>query len=500
MGEKYEQLVNRLTDVQNLQRTAAVLEWDQQTQMPPGGAESRAAQLATITRLGHELFVADETAHLLEAAATEIKGADYDSAEASLVRVVQQDYDEQVKLPSALVARIAQVTALAHEKWAKARQNNDFKAFLPSLQEIVNLQIEAAEHLGYTEHPYDALLGQYERGITTAQVKAIFDGHRPQLVELIAAVSANQDRVSDTVLHQAFDIETQKEFALFVVQAFGFDFERGRQDIAVHPFCTNFSRDDVRITTRFESNFLNPALFGMMHEAGHGMYEQGSAAALDNTMLAGGTSLAVHESQSRMWENIVGRSKGFWSWALPKLQTAFPQLKGTDLDTFYAAINKVEPSFVRVEADEATYNLHIMLRFGLEVDMIAGKVDLARLPQEWNERFEAYLGIVPPNDTLGVLQDVHWSMGLVGYFATYALGNLLSVQYYNRALKDHPAIPDEIASGKFDTLLTWLNQNIHQHGRKYTSAELTQRVTGEAMQSSDYIHYLQQKFGAIYGL
>ena len=500
MGEKYEQLVNRLADVQNLQHTAAILEWDQQTQMPPGGAEARAAQLATVTRLGHELFVADETAQLLDAAAAETEGADYDSNEASLVRVVRQDYDEQVKLPSALVAKIAQVTALSHEKWAKARENNDFKAFLPALQEVIDLQIQAAEYLGYSDHPYDALLGQYERGMTTAQVKSIFEGHRSQLVDLIAAISKNRDRVSDAVLHQPFDLEKQKEFALYTVKEFGFDFERGRQDVAVHPFCTSFSRDDVRITTRFYPDFLNPALFGMMHEAGHGLYEQGSGAALEGTMLSGGTSLAVHESQSRMWENIVGRSKGFWSWALPQLKTVFPQLEGADLDSFYAAINKVEPSFIRVEADEVTYNLHIMLRFEMEVDMIGGKIDLARLPQEWNERFESYLGIVPPNDALGVLQDVHWSLGLVGYFATYALGNLLSVQYYNQALKDHPSIPDEIASGKFDTLLTWLNQNIHQYGRKFTSAELTQRVTGEAIQSNDYIQYLQQKFGAIYGL
>ena len=500
MGEKYQQLMKRLSDVQNLNRASSVLGWDQQTHMPPGGAESRAAQLTTLSRLTHELFTADETAQLLADAAQEVAGADYDSTEASLIRVVQQDYDEQVKLPSELVAQIAHTTTLAQEVWAKARQNNDFQSFLPSLEKILDLQMQMAEHLGYTDDPYDALLGQYERGMSTAQVKSIFDAHKPHLVELIAAISANKDRVSDAVLHQPFDVDKQKEFALYVVKQYGFDFERGRQDVAVHPFCTNFSRDDVRITTRFYDDFLNPALFGMMHEAGHGMYEQGSSPELDHTMLAGGTSLAVHESQSRMWENVVGRSKGFWSWALPQLKTQFPQLQGVDLDTFYKAINKVEPSFIRVEADEATYNLHIMLRFELEVDMIAGRVKPADLAEEWNDRFEAFFGITPPNDAQGVLQDVHWSLGLMGYFATYALGNMLSAQYYNQALKDRPSIPDDIANGKFDTLLTWLNENIHQHGRKFTGDELTRRITGEGIQSEAYTAYLQQKYGEIYGL
>ncbi len=500
MTEKYQQLVKRLEDTQNLNRAAAVLGWDQQTHMPPGGAEARAAQLTTLSRLAHEMFVSDETARLLEDAAHETEGMDYDSVEASLIRVVRQDYDEQVKLPSELVAKIAHTTTLAHEVWAKARQDNNFQAFLPSLEQIVDLLLQTAEHLGYEEHPYDALLGQYERGMTTAQVKDIFDGHKPQLVELISAISQHKDRVDDAVLHQPFDRDKQKAFALYAVKKFGFDFQRGRQDVAVHPFCTHFSRDDVRITTRFEDDFLNPALFGMMHEAGHGMYEQGSAAELDHTPLAGGTSLAVHESQSRMWENIVGRSRGFWSWALPQLQAEFPQLAGVDLETFYKAINKVEPSLIRVEADEATYNLHIMLRFDLETDIISGKVKPTDLPEEWNERFEAFFGITPPNDTLGVLQDVHWSAGYMGYFATYALGNLLSVQYYNQALADHPTLPDEIASGKFDTLLGWLNKNIHQHGRKYTGDELTRRVTGDGIQSRDYMDYLQRKFGDIYGV
>jgi carboxypeptidase Taq len=500
MGEKYEQLVKRLSDVRNLNNAAAVLGWDQQTYMPQGSAEPRAYQLETLARIGHEMLVSDETARLLEDAAKEIEGADYDSNEASLIRVFKQDYEEQFKLPTDLVAELSRETTLAHEVWAKARANNDFASFQNTLDKLFELTRKAADHLGYKEHPYDALLNQYERGITTAQVKKIFDDHKPGLVALIQAISKNEDRVKDDVLHQDFDVEKQRAFSTEVASTIGFDFNHGRLDVAVHPFCTNFGRDDVRLTTRFNPKFLNSALFGTMHEAGHGMYEQGSGVDIEYTPLAGGTSLGVHESQSRMWENIVGRSKGFWKWALPKAQAHFPQLNGVDLDTFYKAINKVKRSYIRVEADEANYNLHIMLRFELEIGLLDGSVKVADLPKEWNARFESYLGIVPPNDTQGVLQDVHWSAGLIGYFATYALGNMLSAQYYNKALQKHPSITDEISEGKFDTLLGWLRENIHQHGRKYTSDELTRRVTGESIQSKDYLAYLTTKYTDVYGL
>ncbi|MFN8375251.1 MAG: carboxypeptidase M32 [Anaerolineae bacterium] len=501
MGEKYQQLTARLKDIQNLNKAGAVLGWDQQTYMPQGSAEPRAEQLETLARIGHIMFVGDETARLLEDAAKEIEGAPYDSVEASMIRVVKQDYDEQVKLPTELVAEMSRETTLAHEVWARARANNDFASFQSTLEKLFELVRKAADCLGYEEHPYDALLNQYERGIRASQVKTIFDDHKPHLVELIQAIGQHEERVNDSILHQDFDVEKQRAFSTEVATAIGFDFHRGRLDVAVHPFCTNFGREDVRLTTRFNPKFLNSALFGTMHEAGHGMYEQGSAPELEFTPLSGGTSLAVHESQSRMWENIVGRSKGFWKWALPKAQAQFPsQLGNVDVNTFYKAINKVKRSFIRVEADEATYNLHIMLRFEMEMGLIDGSVKIPNLPKEWNERFEAYLGVVPPNDTQGVLQDVHWSAGLIGYFATYALGNLLSAQYYGKALQQHPSIPDEISEGKFDTLLGWLRENIHKHGRKYTSDELTRRVTGESIQSKDYIRYLQTKYGEVYGL
>lgn len=499
MATPYETLVEHLREIQTLRSIGAVLGWDQQTQMPPGGAETRANQGALVARMSHEMFTDDRTGELLEAAADKVD-AGYDSTSASMVRVVKEDYEEARKLPAKFVAELSRETTLGHEIWAEARAEKNFSKFQLQLEKLVELTRQMAEYLGYEDHPYDALLNQYERGATTARVREIFDNHRPALVELISAI-ADKPQVDHSFLHQEIDIDQQKAFGLDVVKAFGFDFKRGIQAVAVHPFCTSFSVNDVRITTRFDPTFMPMSLYGMMHEAGHGMYEQGIAQELDGTPLASGTSLGVHESQSRMWENIVGRSRAFWTWALPRLQQAMPgKFDNVTVDQMYRAVNKVERSFIRVEADEATYNLHIILRFELEQDIVAGKLKVADLPEAWNAKFTDYFGITPPDVAMGVLQDVHWSAGLMGYFPTYALGNLLSVQYYNQALKAHPSIPDEIAEGKFDALLGWLNANIHQYGRKLTGEELTKQVTGEEMQSRDYIAYLQQKYGEVYGL
>lgn len=500
MGEKYDALVARLKDIHNINMAASLLSWDQMTQMPPGGAEARAGQIATLSKLSHEMFSADETGKLLEQAKAELNGADYASDSASMVRVVQQDYENSVKIPSEWVAEFTQLTSLGNEIWAKARAEKDFAQFQPTLERIIEMVRQQTEFLGYEDHPYSALLNQYERGITTTQVKQIFDDHKPGLVELIAGIQANADKVDDSILHRPYDVDKQREFALKMIESFGFDFSRGYQAISVHPFCTHFSTNDVRLTTRFDPEFVNTSLFGMMHEAGHGMYEQGISQSLEGTPLANGTSLGVHESQSRMWENLVGRSKGFWSWALPQFKETFPHLESVDLDTFYKAINKSAPSFIRVEADEVTYNLHIILRFEIEMDLITGALAVKDAPDAWNAKFEEFFAMTPPDNAKGVLQDVHWSAGIQGYFPTYALGNLLSVQYYNQAVQAHPEIPNDIANGKFDTLLTWLNQNIHQYGRKYTSDELTRKVTGESIQSRDYLAYLKTKYGEIYEL
>lgn len=495
---KYQALLDHLADIVSLREATALLGYDQQTQMPAGASEGRARQLSVLARMEHELFTGDKTQKLIEEAENEVDDV-YESDAVSMLRVVQEDLAQMVKFPASFVAEWAKETTLAHEVWVKARASQDFKAFEPTLERIMDLMRRATQYLGYTEHPYDALLNRFERGMTTAEVTRIFEGHRPRLVELIRRIG-EKPQVDDSMLRQPFDREKQREFALNVVKKYGFDFHRGAQEVSVHPFCTSFGINDVRITTRFEDNFLNPALFGMMHEAGHAMYEQGVAQRFDGTILAGGTTLGVHESQSRLWENIVGRSKGFWSWALPQLKQTFPQLEGVTLEQFYKAINKVERSFIRVEADEATYNLHIILRFEIEKDLLAGKLAVKDLPSVWNERFNAYFGMTPPNDAMGVLQDVHWSSGLVGYFPTYALGNLLSVQYYNVAVAQHPSIPEEIAQGEFSTLRGWLQTNIHEHGRKFNTSELTRRVTGHDIESDSYMTYLETKLGDIYGL
>jgi len=501
MGEKYQALVHHLMDIRNVNRAEALLGWDQQVNMPPGGSKARASQMATLARIGHEMLTDEQTDLMLKEAHLENPDAPYDSDEASMIRVIREDYRENTCIPSDLIAEHAEATGLGHNIWKEARAKNDFASFVPIFKRILDLTRRMADYIGYPDHPYDALLGQYERGMTSKEVKRLFDEHKPPLVNLIARINADDDRVSDDILRRDYAIDKQEQICVDIATALGYDFNRGRIDVATHPFAMGLAQGDVRITTRYNKNFLSPALFGTMHEAGHAMYEQGVSPALEGTPLSRGTSLGVHESQSRMWENMVGRSKGFWGWAFPKLQAMFPEsLSDVSLETFYRAINKVGQSYIRVESDEATYNLHIMLRFELELEMVAGNIPVENLPKEWNERFEAFFGIVPPTDTLGVLQDIHWSNGLIGYFPTYALGNMLAAQYYKRALEDHPQIPAEIAQGKFDTLLKWLNVNIHQHGRKFTSAEITQRITGESIKSSEYMQYLDNKYTEIYGL
>ncbi len=501
MGEKYQALLQTMRQAADIQNALAVLSWDQAVNMPPGGVAARASAMGTLTQVVYERVLTDQNYQLILEAADEMGALDPDSTEARMLAVSRYDFEQRRKIPMAFAVKMAQLRAQSSKAWEKARANDDFAAFQPYLQQMMDMKRQEAEYLGYVDHPYDALLNQFERGMKTAQVQAIFEAHKPALVALIQAISAVEDRVDDAPVHGHFDPAAQQAFALWAVKHFGFDFERGRQDVAVHPFATSFGRDDVRITTRFHADFLNPAVFGLMHESGHGMYEQGIGAAIDGTPLGSGTSLGVHESQSRMWENLVGRSRGFWQWAYPELQRHFPDALGSvSLDAFYKAINKVRRDFIRVEADEATYNLHIMLRLELEIALIEGSLAVADLPKAWNERFEAYLGIVPPTNREGVLQDVHWSEGLVGYFSTYALGNMLSVQYYNAALAAHPGIPAEIESGKFDTLLGWMRENIHQYGRMFTSDELTRRLTGGPISSEPYMAYLESKYKDIYGL
>lgn len=497
---KYERLTAILNEVADLSAVANILEWDQEAYMPPGGAEDRSQQFATIKRLAHEKYTTDELGLLLEDLSKDGEVGDYASDEASIVRVTRFDYERKRKISADLARAIAQHQSAAFDVWLKAREENNFKKFQPALEKMFDLKRQYAEALAPYDDIYDPLLQDYEPGMKAAEVRDVFEALRAEIVPLVKAILPKVDSVSDIVLHQPFDVDKQREFGLMAAKSFGFDFERGRLDTVVHPFCINFSVGDVRLTTRYTPDFLGTSMFGIMHESGHGMYEQGVSPTLSRTPVCSGVSLALHESQSRLWENLVGRSRGAWRYFYPKLQGLFPQLAATDPETFYRAINKVQPSLIRIEADELTYPLHIMLRFELEREVMEGKVKIADLPEAWNAKMQDYLGVVPPNDAEGVLQDVHWSNGLIGYFATYALGTIISVQLYNKALAEIPSIPDEIEGGDFSSLHGWLKQHIYQHGRKYMPMELLKRATGETINAKPYVAYLKAKFADIYGI
>jgi carboxypeptidase Taq len=500
MEEKLQKLKDLLAQYQDLRHTASLLEWDQQCYMPHGGSESRSYQSATILRLAHETITSDEVGKLLEELTPRVDEMNPDSNTARLIKVANRRYHKLTRVPAKLVAEIAETVARAHNVWVDARAESNFAKFEPYLKRIVELRREYAGQFQPYDHVYDPLLDDYEPGMKTAEVQKIFAALRPQQVELIKAISA-KPQVDSSFLYQKFDPQKQWDFGKKVITDFGYDWEHGRLDTAAHPFTINFGRDDVRLTTRVDPNFFNSAFFANLHECGHGLYEQGSAPELERTVLAGGASLAIHESQSRMWENLVGRSLPFWRHYYPRLQQEFPaQLGNVSLEAFYRGINRVEPSPIRVEADEATYNLHIMLRLEIEIGLMDGTLDVHDLPEIWNNRMEEYLGIRPADDRHGVLQDVHWSGGMIGYFATYALGNIVSVQFWEKINQDIPDLPAQIEAGQFGELLGWVRENIHRHGKKFEPQELVARVTGSKIDAAPYMRYLRQKFGEIYGL
>jgi carboxypeptidase Taq len=416
-----------------------------------------------------------------------------------MVRVVKREFDLATKIPSALVEEKARLGAEAHEVWVKARATNDFKTFQPYLERLFEIVRKEAVYLGFKDHIYDALLDQYEEGSTAADARAMFESVKGPQVELFRQMQESGNEPDDSRLYGVWDEAKQMEYTKVLVQKIGFTFQRGRQDTAPHPFCTHFSIGDVRLTTRFKP-YIGSAIFGSLHEAGHGMYEQGSPMQWDRTPLAGGVSLGLHESQSRTWENIVGRSKEFWRHFLPSLQTEFPALAGIELNDWYRMINKVKPSFVRVEADEVTYNLHVLVRFELECDILTGALAVKDLPAAWNAKYKQYLGVTPETDTVGCLQDVHWSGGMIGYFPTYSMGNLLSYQIWNALKKDIPDPDALMEQGNFAPILDWLQAKIYRQGKKLPPRELVMQVTGKPMGAEDYIAGLSAKYREIYGL
>ncbi len=499
MQSKFQELKTRLIEVNDIQAASGLLHWDQSTYMPPGGAAARARQTATLSRLAHEKFTDPAIGKLLDALTPYEKSLGYDSDEASLIRLTRRKYERAIKIPAKFMAEVATHTSESYQVWTEARPANDFERVRPYLEKTLAYSRQCANFFPGYDHIADPLIEPRDYGMKAADVSRVLGELRKELVP-IASVITSQTPADDSCLHKHYPEEKQLEFGMEVAKKFGYDLNRGRQDKTHHPFMTKFSLGDVRITTRSKEDSLGEALFCTMHETGHALYEQGICMEYEGTPLARGTSAGVHESQSRLWENIVGRSKGFWKYFYPQLQNMFPdQLNSVSVDTFYGAINKVERSLIRTEADEVTYNLHVMLRFDFELALLEGEMEIKDLPNAWRERFEADFGIIPPDDKDGVLQDVHWYFGLIGgSFQGYTLGNILGAQFFSTAVKAHPEIPNEIEKGEFDTLHNWLKSNVYQHGSKYTAPEIIERATGKPMTIMPYIDYLRTKYGELY--
>lgn len=489
-----ERLHTLVGEVMDLKHAADLIEWDERVYMPSESATVHGEMSATLRRLAHEKFTSAAIGDAIAAAQQEMAGAPADSVEARLVAVTARDYDKATRVPAAFVAEHATAVSAAQHAWAQAREDADFARFEPHLAKVLDLKRRYVSFFPPADHPYDVLLDEYEPGLRTADVKRLFEQLRGRQVALIKQI-ATRTPAPAPFLDAEYSEADLWAFAVDVISAFGFDWTRGRQDKSVHPFAMGIGSNDVRITTRWVPGQPLSLLFGTMHEAGHALYEQGVSTAHHRTVLEGGASLGVHESQSRLWENLVGRSRAFWQYFFPKLQARCPaQLAGVSLDDFYRAVNRVQPSLIRVEADEATYNLHVMLRVEIEIALIEGTLAVADLPDFWNAKMAEYLGLTPPDAAQGVLQDIHWSAGLFGYFATYTLGNVIAAQLWARFGDVHPSRDDEIARGDFRPLLEWLRRDLHQHGRMFEPQDLVERVTGAPISPEPYLQYLEAKY------
>jgi carboxypeptidase Taq len=499
--QSYTDLIRRVKDHGLLGSCGSVLAWDERTYMPPKGAAHRAEQMALIARLTHEMLTAPEVGDLLAEVEASPLARDPESGPAANVREIRRSYNRAVKLPKQLVEELARVTTHAQRVWQQARQDNDFAAFRPWLEKVIALKRQEAAAVGYREAPYDALLDEHEPGATAAEITRVFAALREELVPLIAAITASGRKPSRDVLERSFPVERQQAFARAAAAAFGFDFDAGRLDTTAHPFCTGIGPGDCRLTTRYHPRHFNEAFFGVLHEAGHGIYEQGLDPEHAGTPLGSAASLGIHESQSRLWENQVGRGRPFWEHFFPQARATFPEALGdVGLDEFLFAINDVRPSYVRVEADEATYNLHIILRFELEQALVRGGLEAADVPAAWDEKFRQLFGLTPPSAALGCLQDIHWSGGGVGYFPTYTLGNLYAAQFMEQARQDLGDPDADFRRGDFGGLKGWLNEKVHRPGQRYSPAELCRRVTGRPLGHRPLLAYLRRKYTAHYHL
>ncbi len=497
--DKMRELKTRLREIDDLRAAGSLLAWDQMTCLPPGGAAARGRHLATLARLAHERLIAPEIGNLLEDLVPYAAGLPYDSDDAALIRLVRREYDRAVRVPPEFLEQVNAHTTETYDAWTKARPADDFAAVAPLLRRTLELSREFAGFFPGYEHIADPLIAEADYGMAVSTLRPLFAELRRELVPLAQSLSARPP-VDDSCLHLDFPEGEQIEFAREVVKQLGYDFDRGRQDLSPHPFTIRISLGDVRITTHARADDLGDAFFSMIHESGHAMYEQGIDPALAGTPLASGASSGVHESQSRLWENMVCRSLDFWRYFYPRLRKVFPaQLGSVPLETFHRAVNKVQRSLIRTDADELTYNLHVMIRFDLELAMLEGDLAVADLPGAWRERYRADLGIAPSDDRDGVLQDVHWFGGLIGgAFQGYTLGNVMAAQFYAAALRAHPEIPAEIGRGNFQPLRCWLTEHIYRHGSKFTAAELIERATGGPLGTGPYLAYLRDKYQELY--
>lgn len=492
-------------EIRRLVHISALLAWDQETYMPYEAVGERSEQLELLSGLIHDRLTSRRMGELLSAA-----GASESSPEGpvgspplerAFLRELYRVHRRSSRLPRRLVTELAKQTAIGQARWAEARKSSDFRLFSGQLAVILALVKESASCLGWKEHPYDPLLDEYEPWMKSSEVERVFSGLRDRLTGLVQRIVGSRRKPAVAFLHADYEVARQREFSLQVLKAIGYDFQRGRLDESAHPFTTTLGRADVRLTTRYNPQFIGSGIFSTIHEAGHGLYELGISGELAGTLLADGASMGIHESQSRMWENLIGRSLPFWRHFFPQLAALFPAaLAEIGVEEFYRSINAVEPSLIRVEADEVTYNLHILVRFELEKRLIAGELSVEELPAAWSEQYRSLLGIVPTEDAHGVLQDIHWSMGSFGYFPTYALGNLYAAQLFQALRRDLSDLDQQLLRGEFEPVLAWLREKVHRLGRTVPAAELCRQVTGRGLDPGYLLAYLEDKYAGIYEL
>lgn len=497
----FKELKNKLLEVSHLASSASVLQWDLEVYLPKRGVAPRAKSLSFLAAVVHEKFTSPEFERLITELKNVLDKGLLGESEACIVREVWRDFSREKKLPKEFVEELSRTTAEAHYIWVEARRKSDFSIFRPKLEKIIELKRKEAEFIGYKTSPYNTLIDFYEKDATAEELSVLFEELKNFLVPFLKKIISSGKKINQEILKGDYDIGKQKEFNRKIAEKIGFDFEKGRIDESTHPFTISFNPEDVRITTRFDKTDIFSAISSTVHEAGHALYEQGLKVKHFGTPLGEYRSHGIHESQSRLWENLVGRSLPFWRYWYPELQKTFPQpFTSIKLDDFYKAINFVRPSFIRTESDEVTYNLHIILRFEVEKNLIEGSIEAKDLPEVWNEKTKELLGLKVPDDASGVLQDVHWSGGNFGYFPTYTLGNLYAAQFYDAAKKQILNLEKQISLGHFEHLLEWLRKNIHVHGKFYFQDELLKKSTGEKLNSRYFIDYLTKKYGEIYGI